>query len=107
MEPRGTPPVTEAGDEWDSTEKLLAVKQDSNHSKAESQIPTSVFNLFKRMPWSTVSNAALKSNSTKTAQFLESTNNNKSFTTLNKADSVLCLDLKPDWKGSNILFSIK
>ncbi len=57
------------------------------------------------MQWSTVSNAALKSNSTKTAQFPESTNNNKSFTTLKKADSVLCLDLKPDWKGSNILLS--
>ncbi len=59
------------------------------------------------MQWSTVSKAMLKSNRTRTAQFPESTDNKMSFVTLNRADSILCLALKADWKGSKILLEIK
>lgn len=40
--------------------------------------------------------AALKSNKIKTAQLPETTDSKRSFTTLKKADSILCLTLKPD-----------
>lgn len=76
------------------------VKYDSNQFKA-AQISTSVFNLFNRMQLSTISNTALKSSNNEMAQFPESTNSNRSFTLLIKADSVLCLALNPHWKGSS------
>ncbi len=45
-----------------STEKLLFVRYDANQSNAVPQMPTSRFNLFNKMRWSTVSKAALRSN---------------------------------------------
>jgi len=54
-----------------------------------------------------VSNAALRSNKTSTTQEPESRASKISFVTLNRADSMICSDLKPDWNMSKILKEFK
>ncbi len=59
------------------------------------------------MLWSTVSKAALRSNSTKIAEAPESRVRRISLWTFKSADSVLCNALKPDWKNSSTELFLK
>ncbi len=59
------------------------------------------------MLWSTVSKAALRSNSTKIAEAPESRVRRISLWTFKSADSVLCNALKPDWKTSSTELFLK
>jgi len=89
MNPCGTPLSMGAGCECASpifTEKDLFKRKDLNHASAVPQIPTSFSRRVNKISWSMVSNAALRSNKTRTAEDPES---NRSFETLIKADSVL------------------
>ncbi len=66
--------------------------------------PTQFSSLFSNMLWSTVSNAALRSNYTKTKTFPLSVFKWMSFKTLKRAASVLLCGSNPDWKTSKQLF---
>ena len=54
----------------------------------------------------TVSNAALRSRRIRMELAPESADSSRSLVTLTRAVSVLCLVLKPDWKGSRRSWSL-
>jgi len=70
-------------------------------------MPTQCSRREMRIEWSIVSNAALKSNSTSTADLPESRVSKISFRTLTSAVSVEWFFLNPDWNISKILFLSK
>lgn len=83
-------------------EKLLSLKYDLNQFRAVPLIPTQDSKRDKRMLWSTVSNAAVKSRCTSTVASPESIVKSKSLKTFERAVYVLWRDLKPDWNFSEM-----
>ncbi len=86
------------------TEKLLFVKYEQ--LRTVPWMPTKCSSRDKRVLWSTVSNAKVKSNRISITESPGSVANKVSLRTCNKADSVLCRGLKPDWKVSEIWFAL-
>ncbi len=110
MDPWGTPQIIGATDEENlpnSTEKVLSLIYELNHCKAIPPIPNKRSNRQRRILWSTVSKAAVRSRSRSTVFLQLSTASKMSLNTLSKADSVLCCAEKPDWRGSVNLASFK
>lgn len=70
------------------------MRWDLNQSKTVSDRPRSFFMQFSRMAWLT---------SMKIQEAPESAFMRRLLVTLTRAVSVLCLALKPDWKGSSRL----
>lgn len=105
MEPWGTPQVSGAAIEQYSlrwTEKILSVRYDWNHLTAVPLMPMHCSRHDKRILWSTVSKAAVRSRSTRIAELPESTVKRRSLNTLKRAVSVLWRDLNPDWNFSQM-----
>ncbi len=82
-------------------------KYDLNHANALPLMPTMLSSLFKRMLWSIVSNAVLRSSSTNREIQPRSDDKSRSFVTLMRAVSVLWDGVNPDWKSSQISFFSK
>ncbi len=109
-EPWGTPYCT--CDRYDTssftaTNWWRSDKYDLNHANALPLMPTKFSSLFKRMLWSIVSNAALRSSRTNREIQPRSDDKSRSFVTLMRAVSVLWYGLNPDWKSSQISFFSK
>ena len=71
-------------------------RYDLNHFRAFPVIPTQSSRRDKRIWWSTVSKAAVKSKSTSAAELPESTVKRRSLKIFKSVVSVLWRDLKPD-----------
>lgn len=100
MYPWGTPQRRETDKErnWPTdTIKDRDLRYDSNQWSAVPLMLTHWWRCDKRILWSTISKAALKSYQIKTTVSPESTANNKSFITFNSAVSVLWWVVKPYW----------
>ncbi len=82
-------------------------KYNLNHANAHPLMPTEFSSLFRRLLWSIVSNAALRSSSTNREIQPRSDDKSRSFVTLMRAVSVLWDGLNPDWKSSQISFLSK
>ncbi len=102
-EPWGTPYCT--CDRYDTssftaTNWWWSDKYDLNHANALPLMPTKFSCIFKRILWSIVSNAPLRSRSTNREMQPRSDDKSRSFVTLMRAVSVLWDGLNPDWKSS-------
>ena len=107
-DPWGTPNGTAVGDELSlpiRTNCFLLAKYDLSHSSAATVTPNLCLSLLNRMPWSIVSNAAVKSSSTSTTTQPLSTADKMSLWTLNKAVSVEWFFRYADYICSCKLFS--
>lgn len=71
-----------------------------NQERAVSVMPRKCWRRERRMEWLMVSNAALRSRRMRMVRKPESAERSISFVTFSRAVSVLCLERKPDWKGS-------
>ena len=92
MDPWGTPHVSGVEDEDQLpivTEKLLSSRYELSQFKTVPDSPTQCSSQWRRMAWSTVSNAALRSSKTSTDALCESELRRISFKTLIRAVSVL------------------
>ncbi len=103
----GTPYFTCDRYDTSATNLWQSDKYDLNHANALPLMPTKFSSLFKRMLWSIVSNAALRSKSTNREIQPRSDDKSRSFVTLMRAVSVLWNGLNPDWKSSQISFFSK
>ena len=106
-EPCGTPWLTllRTDDSLICTNWNWSEKYDLNQFRV---VPLTLINcssLCNTIWWSIVSNAALRSNRTRTDTNPWSEAIRRSLVTLARAVSVLWLALNPDWKSSYILFS--
>ena len=82
-----------------------SAKYDLNQLRAVPLMQINCSSLCNKIAWSIVSNAALRSNRTRTDTNPWSEAIRRSLVTLARAVSVLWLALNPDWKSSYILFS--
>ena len=85
------------------TKCCLSVRYDENQASAMPVIPMSG-RRTRSSGWEMVSKAAARSRRTRVVSNPESAVRRRSFVILTKAVSVLCLERKPDWKGSWRLF---
>ncbi len=108
-EPRGAPYCTCDRDisSFTATNWWRSDKYDLNHASALPLMPTKCSNLFKRILWSIVLNAALRSSSTNREIQPRSDDTSRSFVTLMRAVSVLWDGVNPDWKSSQTSFFSK
>lgn len=109
-EPWGTPLSREALFDLKDpklTENDRSVKYDRNQLSAVPLIPAHDSRRERRIEWSTVSNAAVRSKSTSTDGLPESEIKRRSLNIFSNAVSVLCEDLKPDWNFSKISFELR
>ena len=107
-EPCGTPWLTlvRTDDLLICTNWNQSDKYDWNQLRAVPLMLINCCSLCNKMWWSLVSNAALRSNRTRTDTNPWSEAIRRSFVTFAKAVSVLWLGLKPDWKSSYTLLSL-
>lgn len=97
--------ATEDEKSYDITEKDLLERYDENHRSTGPYKPTECWRREMRRAWSTLSNAVVRSSNTITTELLLSIAARMSLWTLSNADSLLCLDLKPEWKFSSMACS--
>ena len=78
----------------------LSERLEINKMRAVPVLPSEDWRREMRMEWLIVSKAALRSRRMRMEREPESTKRRMSFVTFKRAVSVLCLERKPDWKGS-------
>ena len=71
-----------------------------NQERAVPVIPREYWRREMRIEWLMVSKAALRSRRMRMVRRPESAERGRSFVIFSRAVSVLCLERKPDWKGS-------
>ena len=107
---RGTPQFRLKSSEVLSPTSIRCLRpdrNDSNHFKAVSTTPKSCCKIFRRMECSMVSEAALRSKSTRSVTALLSILIKMSFWTFNRAVSVEWYLRKPDWNlGEGHFFTV-
>ena len=108
--PWGTPQVTVCGFDLEWPREVYYVRfvrYDLNQLRAVSLSPVVRWRQFKRIPWSTVSNAAERSRRMRREGEPASDDMRRLFVTLTREVSVLWAERKPDWNLSKRLLCLR